>query len=116
MKTFDRIVGWTLLAFGGLHITVSVMLMVRNLNLETPWSFAGGLAIVFGASLNLIRAYRPPDKLVVSTSVVANLLLLILAALLCWVVRHDLKQNPQVVVFILLVAVQLVLSARQLER
>jgi hypothetical protein len=116
MKTLDRFLAWTLLVFGCLHIAASAVLMSRNLSVETVWSFSGGLAIIFGAFLNLIRAYRPPDKVVARTSVLANLLLLILAALLCWVLRHDLKENPQAVMFVPLVVMELFLSARQWSR
>ncbi len=116
MKTLDRVLGWTLLVFGCLHIAASVVLMSRNLNIDTAWSFSGGLAVIFGAFLNLIRAYRPPDKAVARTSVVANLLLLILSVLLCWVLRDHLKQNPQAVVFVPLIALELFLSARQWSR
>jgi hypothetical protein len=116
MKTLDRVLGWALLVFGCLHIAVSVFLMSKNLTLNSAWSFAGGLALIFGAFLNLIRAYRPPDNVIARISVLANLLLLVLAALLCWIVRHDLRQNPQVVVFVPLVGIELLLSARQWSR
>jgi hypothetical protein len=115
MKTFDRIVAWAVLVFGCLHITVSVVLMTRNLNLESAWSFAGGLGILFAAALNLIRAYRPPDNLIVRTSVIVNLLVLTLSVILCWVLRNALRQNPQAVVFLALAVLQLLLSARQLD-
>jgi hypothetical protein len=44
------------------------------------------------------------------------LLLLILSVLLVGALRHDLKANPQAVVLVLLVGVQLLLSARQWSR
>lgn len=116
MKTLDRVLGWTLLVFGCVHIAASVVLMSRNLNVNTAWSFSGGLAIIFGAFLNLIRAYRPPDKVVARASVLANLLLLVLAVLLCWVLRSELRQNPQAVVFVPLLVLELFLSARQWSR
>jgi hypothetical protein len=116
MKTLDRVFGWALLVFGCLHITASLFLMSKSLNLDSAWSFAGGLALIFGAFLNLIRAYRLTDRLVAGISVLANLLLLILAALLCWILRHDLQQNPQAVVFVPLVGIELLLSARQWSR
>lgn len=116
MKTLDRVFGWTLLVFGCLHTTGSVFLMAKSLNLDSAWFFSGGLAVIFGAFLNLIRCYRPPDSLVARISVLANLLLLVLAALLCWVLRHDLRQNPQAAVFVPLVGIELLFSVRQWSR
>jgi Na+/alanine symporter len=113
MKTFDRVLAWLLLAFGLLHTTASVALMSRTLNLDSAWFFAGGLAVIFGAFLNLIRTYRPTDSMIARTSVLANLLLLILSLLLCWVLRHDLKRNPQAAVFVPLIALELLFSVRQ---
>ena len=111
MKRFDRIVAWTILAFALLHIAVSVVLMSRNLTIGAAWSFSGGLAIIFCVFLNLIRTYLPPDKVIARISILANLLLVIMAVLVLTAVRHDLKANPQVVAFLLLTLLQLVLSA-----
>jgi hypothetical protein len=116
MKILDLVFAWALLVFGCLHITASVFFMAKDLNLNSAWSFAGGLAVIFGAFLNLIRAYLPPDYVIARISVLANVLLLILAVLLFWIMRHDLGQNPQVVVFVPLVGMELLLSARQWSR
>jgi len=116
MKVLDRVLGWALLVLGCVHTTGSVFLMSKNLNFDSAWFFSGGLAVIFGAFLNLIRAYRPPDRVIARISVLANLLLLILAALLCWVLRHDLRQNPQAIVLVLVVGMELLLSARQWSR
>jgi vacuolar-type H+-ATPase subunit I/STV1 len=113
MKTFDRVLAWALLVFGCLHTAGSVVLMSRTLNLDSAWFFSGGLAVIFGAFLNLIRTYRPTDSAIARASALANLLLLILAGLLCWVLRHDLKTNPQAAVFVPLVALELLFSVRQ---
>jgi hypothetical protein len=113
MKMFDRIVAWTMLAFALLHIAVSAVFMSRNLTIGAAWSFAGGLAIIFCVFLNLIRTYRPPDKVIVRISVLANLLLVILSVLMLAASRHDLKANPQVAVFLLLTVLQLLLSTPQ---
>lgn len=112
MKTLDRALAWLLVPLGLLHIGVSLVLMSRNLNPASIWFFAGGLVVIFGAFLNLIRTHHP-DKIIALTTFIANLLLVVLAILLCWVVRHDLARNPQVVVFAVLVAVELLFSLRQ---
>jgi hypothetical protein len=116
MRTLDRFLGWTLLAFGSLHTVVGVGVMWRALDLNSAWFFSGGLAIILGAFLNLLRAYRIPDRAVARTSILANLLLLVLAVLLAWALRHELKGNPQAGIFVLLIAVQLFVSLRQWSR
>jgi hypothetical protein len=113
MKTFDRVVAWTMLAFAMLHTVVVTVLMSRSLTFETVWAFSGGLAIIFCVFLNLIRTYRPPDKVISRISVLANLLLVIFSVLLLAASRDKLRANPQVVVFLLLTVLQLLLSARQ---
>jgi hypothetical protein len=113
MKTLDRILAWVLLVFGLLHTVGGVLMMSKTLNLDSAWFFSGGLAVIFGAFLNLIRTYRATDSMIARTSVLANLLLLVLSLLLSWVLRHDLKANPQAAVFVPLVALELLLSARQ---
>lgn len=115
MKIFDRVIAWLLLALGCLHTAGSVVLMSRNLNLDSAWFFSGGLAVIFCAFLNLIRTYRL-DRAIAGTSFLANQLLLILAVLLCWALRHNLKQNPQAIVLVGLVVVELLFSARQWSR
>ena len=112
MKTLDRILGWTMLVFGLLHTVAGVLSMSRHLNIDTTWFFSGGLAIIFCAFLNLLRVPRD-DGGVARASVLANLMLLVLSVLLCWILRHDLKANPQAAVFLPLVAIELVLSLRQ---
>jgi hypothetical protein len=116
MKTLDRVFAWALLVLGGLHTAGSVVLMSKNLSLNSAWFFSGGLAVIFCSCLNLIRTYRPPDRLVAKISSVANLLLLVLAMLLAWVLRHDLKQNPQAIVLVTIVVLELLFSARQWSR
>jgi hypothetical protein len=113
MKTLDRVLIWILLAFGSLHTAAGVVLMSKTLSLDSAWFFGGGLAVIFAAFLNMVRAYGPPDNLVLRTSVLANLLLLVLAVILVWVLRHDLKQNPQAVVFIALAVAELLFSVKQ---
>lgn len=112
MKTLDRVFAWLLLALGLLHTGVGIVLISRNLDLASTWFFAGGLALIFGAFLNLIRTHHP-DKIIALTTFVANLLLVVLAALLCWILRHDLKRNPQVALFVLLSVAELLFSLRQ---
>jgi len=113
MKTLDRVFAWALLVLGGLHTAGSVVLMSKNLGLDSAWFFSGGLAVIFAAFLNLVRAYHPPDKLVLRTSILANLLLLVLSVILLWVLRYGLKQNPQAIVFLALAAAELLLSVKQ---
>jgi hypothetical protein len=113
VKTVDRVFGWILLLlFGLLHTAASVVRMSRNLNLDSAWFFAGGLAVIFCAFLNLVRSQRA-DKMIAGTSVIANLLLVVLSVVLCWVLRHDLKANPQAAAFVPVIVIELLFSVRQ---
>ncbi|HLW55374.1 MAG TPA: hypothetical protein VKW06_21275 [Candidatus Angelobacter sp.] len=115
MKAFDLVLSWILLAFALLHTTAAVAVMSKNFTIDSAWFFAGGLAIIFGVFLNLIRAHRPGDKAIARTSLLTNLLLVILSLLLCVALRHQLKQNPQAVVLVLLVVLELLFSLRSLS-
>jgi hypothetical protein len=116
MKTFDRVIAWVLLALGCAHTVGGVVMMSQKLNLDSAWFFSGGLAVIFCAFLNLIRTWRPTDSMIARTSVLANLLLLILCVLLCWALGRDLKQNPQAILLVALVSVELLFSVRQWSR
>ncbi|HEY6271541.1 MAG TPA: hypothetical protein VIX19_06045 [Terriglobales bacterium] len=112
MKIVDRVFGWILLLFGLLHTAVGVVLLSRTLNLDSAWFFSGGLAVIFCAFLNLVRSQRA-DRLIAGTSVIANLLLVVLSVVLWWVLRHDLKANPQAAMFVPLIVIELLFSVRQ---
>lgn len=116
MKTTDRIFAWVPLVLGCVHCAMSFVLH-RALNLDTIWFLSGGLVLIFGALLNLMRIARPHDRLLARASALANLLLLtVFVAAVPWLLRHELKQNPQVVVLAIAVAMEFGFSLRQCFR
>jgi hypothetical protein len=74
MKTLDRAFAWIILLLGCTHCIVTFVVH-KSLAMEAIWFFSGGLAMIFGALLNLVRIARPDDKLAARVSALANLLL-----------------------------------------
>jgi len=116
MKTTDRVFAWVLLLLGCIHCA-GTFVAFRTLSLEAIWFVTGGLAMIFGALLNLVRVARPDDRLPARASALANLLLFaVFVAVVPWLLRHELKENPQVIVVAVTVAAEFVFSLRQCFR
>ncbi|MGE5323390.1 MAG: hypothetical protein ACM3SW_11035 [Actinomycetota bacterium] len=116
MKTTDRVFAWIVLLLGFTHCVVT-FLVHKSLTVEAIWFFSGGLVLIFGALLNLVRIARPGDRLLARTSALANLLLFALFAIAVpWLLHRDLRQNPQVVVAAIAVAAEFGFSLRQCFR
>lgn len=116
MKTTDRIFAWIVMLFGCIHLAVTFVLH-KTFNVEAIWFFSGGLVLIFGALLNLVRIARPGDRLLARTSAFANLLLVALFGIATpWLLRGDLKQNPQVIVVAVATAAEFGFSLRQCFR
>ncbi|HKD79789.1 MAG TPA: hypothetical protein VKH81_08860 [Candidatus Angelobacter sp.] len=112
MKILDRIFAWLLLLLGCIHC-VAAFLVHKTLTLDVIWFVSGGLAQIFGALLNLVRAARPEDRLVVRVSLLANLLLFaVFAIAVPWLLRNDIRQNPQVIALGVAVAAELFFSLK----
>jgi intracellular septation protein A len=89
----------------------------KSLAMEAIWFFSGGLAMIFGALLNLVRIARPDDRLAARVSALANLLLFaVFVVATTWLLRRELKQNPQVIVVAIAIAGELAFSLRQCFR
>jgi hypothetical protein len=113
MKILDRIFAWILLLLGCVH-GVGTFLVYKTLVMDAVWFFCGALAIIFGALFNLARISRPADRLVAGLTVIVNLILLaVFVAVVPWILRHNLKANPQVIVVAAALIVEFVLSLRQ---
>ena len=113
MKTIDRIFAWILLLLGCVH-GVGTFLVYKTLVMDAVWLFCGALAIIFGALFNLARISRPADRLVAGLAVIVNLVLCaVFVAVVPWILRHNLKTNPQVIVLAAALIVEFVLSLRQ---
>jgi len=116
MKTTDRVFAWALLLLGCIHCA-GTFVAFKTITLDAIWFVTGGLAMIFGALLNLVRLGLPDDKLPARASALANLLLFaVFVAVVPWLLRHELKENPQVIVVGVTVAVEFVFSLRQCFR
>lgn len=116
MKTTDRIFAWVLLVLGCVHLAVTFVVQ-KTFNVEAIWFVSGGMVLIFGALLNLVRIARPDDRLLARISALANLLLFALFGIAVpWLLHRDLKQNPQVIVAAIAVAAEFGFSLRQCFR
>ena len=116
MKTTDRIFAWIVLLLGCVHCAVTFVVH-KTFTVEAIWFISGGLVLIFGALLNLVRIARPDDRLLAQVSALANLLLFAFFGIaMIWLLRGDLKQNPQVIVVAIAIAVELGFSLRQCFR
>jgi hypothetical protein len=112
MKKLDSIFAWILLLLGCIH-GAAIFAVFKSPTLDAIWFFTGGLAMIFGALLNLVRIARLGDRLAAGMSMLANLLLFaVFVIVVPWVLRHELKQNPQVFAVGLAVAAELFFSLK----
>jgi hypothetical protein len=112
VKTFDRIFAWIMLLLGCTHCAATFAVH-KSLTVEAIWFFTAGLAVIFGALLNMVRIARPEDRLVAGINALANFLLFaVFVFVVPWVVRHELKQNPQVIVVAFTIVAELFFSLK----
>ena len=116
MKMIDRILAWVLLVLGCVHCAVTFVVH-KIFTAETIWFFSGGLVLIFGALLNLVRIARPDDRLLARASALANLLLFAVFGIATpWLLYRHLQQNPQVIVAAIATAGEFGFSLRQCFR
>ena len=116
MKMADRVFAWIVLLLGCIHCAVTFVVH-KTFTVDAIWFVCGGLVMVFGALLNLVRIARPGDRLLARTSTLANLLLFALFAIAVpWVLYGHLKENPQIIVLAVAVAGEFGFSLRQCFR
>ena len=112
MKKLDSIFAWILLMLGCIHCAAAFV-AYKSVTLEAVWFITGGLAMIFGALLNMVRIARPGDRLPTGIGMLANLLLFaVFVVVVPWVLRHELKQNPQVFAVGLTVTAELFFSIK----
>jgi hypothetical protein len=108
MKTLDVVVGWLLIAFGAVHLSLTRK-FDPNLGITALWFASGGLLIITIGALNLLRvAYTHVAKGIYIVSVIANVVLVVL--ILFMATRVPMRSNPQVVVGLILAGLLTALS------
>src|SRR5262249_55994604 len=116
MRATERICGWVVVVLGCVDCAMTFV-GHKTITIETIWFFSGGLVMIFGALLNLVRVARPDDRLAARASALANLLLFaVFAAAVPWLLHRELKQNPQVIALAIAVAAEFGFSLRQCFR
>lgn len=102
LRTLDTLTAWLLIAFGAVHIALTGK-AYPGLGIKAIWFVCGGLFMITVGALNLLRvAYGSVARGVYVVSVIANLVLLLL---LLWIATlFPLRNNPQVVVGLILTA------------
>lgn len=102
MRTLDIIIGWLLIAFGVVHISLTRRVH-PDIDINAIWFVSGGLLMITIGALNLLRvAYSSVAKGVYVVSMIANIVLLLLMLLIA--TRVPMRSNPQVLVGLILAA------------
>jgi hypothetical protein len=108
LRTLDIILGWLLILFGAVHLSLTRKVH-PDIDINAIWFASGGLLIIAIGALNLLRvAYSSVAKGVYVVSVVANVVLLVLMLLIATLV--PMRSNPQVLVGLILAALLTALS------
>ena len=102
MRALDIIIGWLLIAFGVVHISLTARVH-PDIDINAIWFASGGLLIITIGALNLLRvSYSSVAKGVYVVSVIANIVLLLLMLFIG--ARVPMRSNPQVLVGLILTA------------
>ena len=102
MRTLDIIIGWLLIAFGVVHISLTRRVH-PDIDINAIWFASGGLLMIIIGALNLLRvAYSSVAKGVYVVSVIANIVLLLLMLFIA--TRVPMRSNPQVLVGLIFAA------------
>jgi hypothetical protein len=102
LRTLDIVIGWLLIAFGALHLSLTRKVH-PNIDINAVWFASGGLMIIATGALNLLRvAYGSAAKGVHVVSVIANIVLLALMLFIATLL--PLRGNPQVLIGLILTA------------
>jgi hypothetical protein len=102
LRTLDIVVGWLLIVFGAVHISLTRRVH-PDIDSNAIWFASGGLLIIAIGALNLLRvAYSSVAKGTYVVSVIANIVLLVLMLFIA--TRVPMRSNPQVLVGLILAA------------
>jgi hypothetical protein len=103
MRTIDIVVGWLLIAFGAIHLSLTHK-FDPSLSMNALWFASGGLLIITIGALNLLRvAYSTVAKGLHIVSAIANLVLVLLIVLMA--LRVPIRSNPQVLAGLILAGI-----------
>lgn len=109
MRALDIIIGWLLIAFGVVHLSLT-RIVHPDMDINAIWFASGGLLMVAIGALNLLRvAYSSVAKGARVVSIIANIVLLLLMLLIA--TRAPVRTNPQVLVGLILAALLTAFSA-----
>jgi peptidoglycan/LPS O-acetylase OafA/YrhL len=102
LRTLDLTLGWLLIAFGAVHISLTRSVH-PEIDINAIWFICGGLLMIAIGALDLLRvAYGPVAKGVGVVSAIANVVFLLLMVLIA--TRVPMRNNPQVVIGLVLAA------------
>lgn len=114
MRTIDIVLGWLLIAFGALHVSLTRK-FDPSLGMNGIWFATGGLLIVLIGVLNLLRvAYANVARGIRVVSVVANVVLVILVLFMS--TQAPIRSNPQVLVGLILAGLLTAMSVFRRDR
>lgn len=102
MKTFDYIIAWLIFGVGIVHC-LATMVYFKQFRMPALWFLGSGLALLYVAALNLLRIrYDAAASGLRRVCIVGNLVMLIFVLMVG--ATMSLRLNPQVVLFIALIA------------
>jgi sulfite exporter TauE/SafE len=111
LKTVDKICAWMLIVLGCIHCAATFVTH-RNLNFDSIWFFAGGVALIAAGLLNVIRTQSGKGGLPRISSIFVNVLLALTSVAIVWVARGSLLHGPQVIAVVIAVMAELIFSVQ----
>lgn len=113
MRMFDRIFGWLMVVAALLH-SFGAWSAYRSQHEMLLWSLAAGLAELYLAGMNLIRAERRHDLSLARLCVAGNVTWLVVVICFAGLIGHFL--DPRVLIQFVVTAVLLAMSLRARNR
>ncbi len=113
MKIADQITAWLVLILGAVHCVVTPR-VYPAFNLAAMWFLGTGLLMMLVGAVNLLRVRYPGASGVLGVSLAANVITLAFAGEIA--ARLPLKQNPQAVVIVVLLLLEMIFSIVQSVR
>jgi hypothetical protein len=110
LKKLDLVLAWMLVVLGFVHCGAGIV-SAAGLKLDSIWFFAGGIAIVEGGFLNILRNGGGRGMARVA-SILANVLLLLVVVAISIVVLRTGRflANPQVILALFVVGAETLFS------